>query len=87
MRLYRNIMEDLVEDQFDEIKDELDCCTCAQCRSDIIAHALNQLPPKYVVSHTGELITKLHNLEVQKVTDVRRYLIEASQIVKANPRH
>lgn len=87
MRLYRNIMEDLVEDQFDEIKDNLDCCTCEQCRSDIIAYALNQLPSKYVVSEIGELITKLHSLEVQKVTDVRRYLIEASGIVREHPRH
>lgn len=87
MRLYKNIMEDLVEDQFDEMKASLDCCTCEQCRSDIVAYALNQLPSKYVVSQTGELITKLHNLEAQKVTDVRRYLIEASLIVKENPRH
>lgn len=87
MRLYKNIMEDVVEDQFDAMKDSLDCCTCEQCRSDIIAYALNQLPSKYVVSQTGELISKLHNLERQKVTDVRRYLIEAAQLVKENPRH
>lgn len=80
-------MEDLVEDQYDEMKEDLGCCTCEQCKADIIAYALNQLPAKYVVSLTGELITKLNNLELQKVTDVRRYLIEAAEIVKAHPRH
>ena len=87
MKIYKNIMEDLVEEQFDEMKDSLECCTCEQCRGDMIAYALNQLPPKYVVSHTGELITKLNNLKVQNMTDVCRCLIEASKIVKENPRH
>ncbi len=43
-RLYKNVMEDLVEFRFDEIQSTLDCCTCEHCRNDIIAYALNLLP-------------------------------------------
>ena len=35
-RLYKNVMEDLVEFRFDEIQSTLDCCTCEHCRNDII---------------------------------------------------
>ena len=50
MKLYRNIMEDLVEEFYDDIKGKHPCCTCNQCRGDIIAYALNQLQPQYAVT-------------------------------------
>ena len=46
MTAYRNMMEIFMEQLFDDRKDQIDCCTCPECRSDIIALALNQLPPR-----------------------------------------
>ena len=48
MSEYKNIMEDLVLEEFENAAQTLGCCTCEDCRNDIIAYALNQLPPKYV---------------------------------------
>ncbi|WP_122643392.1 late competence development ComFB family protein [Luxibacter massiliensis] len=87
MKLYKNIMEDLVEEQFDHIKNSLDCCTCEQCRSDMIAYTLNHLPSRYVVSQAGEIISKVNSLKGQHMTDIRTELMRASQIVKNHPRH
>ena len=45
---YQNVMEILVEQMYSSIESTLDCCACPLCKADIIAYALNQLPPKYV---------------------------------------
>ena len=83
MKMYQNIMETIVE----ELKDSLDCCTCAQCRSDMIAFALNQLPTRYVATSAGGTISKADSLRIQHMTDIRTALIKASKIVKDSPRH
>ena len=53
MRKYENIMEAIVEEELAVMAPELECCTCEQCRNDMAAWALNQLPPKYVVTQAG----------------------------------
>ena len=50
MAEYKNMMENLVEDEYGRAASSLGCSTCDICRSDIIAYALNLLPPKYVVT-------------------------------------
>ena len=78
-RLYKNVMEDLVEFRFDEIQSTLDCCTCEHCRNDIIAYALNLLPQKYVVSDKGAV--------AQHSSDIMAALTKGAEIVKKSPRH
>jgi competence protein ComFB len=87
MKMYQNIMENIVEEQFDILNDTLGCCTCQQCRSDIIAFALNQLPSRYVATSAGSTISKADSLRIQHMTDVRTALIKGAQIVKEHPRH
>lgn len=87
MPAYRNVMEILLEELFDKMKDQLDCCTCEECRSDIIALALNQLPPHYVRTPKGELLSKLDQLSSQNSTDALAALTQAVEKVKASPRH
>lgn len=87
MKLYHNAMEDLVEELFDEMKSEFECCTCEQCRADIIAYGLNQLPGKYVVTKAGGAISKADSLRFQHITDIRAALMRGVQIVKEYPRH
>ena len=57
MKLYINMMEAMVEDELDKMGDSLGCCLCDQCRGDIAAYALNQLPPRYVVTKAGGAIS------------------------------
>lgn len=50
----RNYMEDVVIDVLNILlKDRSNVCKSKQCKLDIIAFALNRLPPKYIVSERG----------------------------------
>lgn len=62
-------------------------CKCDRCRADIMAFALNRLPPRYFVSLKGKVFT---NFEAQKVPDKARILAEVvagAQIVATSPSH
>lgn len=87
MKMYVNMMETIVEEALDAMADSLDCCTCEQCRNDIAAYALNQLPSRYVVTKAGGAISKADTMRIQHLTDVRTALVQAAQIVKEQPRH
>lgn len=80
-------MEHLLEELLDERKDQLDCCTCETCRNDIIALALNRLPPRYVCTPEGEMITKLDQIGPQNKADAMAALAQAVKMVKAEPHH
>ena len=87
MKKYENMMETIVEEELDAMAPELECCTCEQCRNDMTAWALNQLPPKYVVTQAGGAISKADTMRIQHLTDVRTALVQAAQMVKEHPRH
>lgn len=86
-KLYYNIMEEIVEMEYTRNKSVLDCCECNRCKNDIIAYTLSNISPKYVVSHEGELYSKISAIHTQVQTDITRLLIQAARIVKENPRH
>lgn len=87
MPMYRNVMEILVEDKLKRVLNSLDCCTCEQCQNDIIAHALNHLPPRYSVSSKGELYTKAGAMGLQCSADIMSAISQAVVAVKEHPRH
>ena len=87
MKAYQNIMEALVEEGYENTKDQLNCCTCDQCHADVVAYALNHLPPLYAVSPTGVSIAKVVNLRCQHLADIQKCLVQAAQIVSQRPRH
>ncbi|MCP4652125.1 MAG: late competence development ComFB family protein [Candidatus Omnitrophica bacterium] len=83
-----NYMEDIVSDVLDEVLVDMeDSCKCEKCKHDVLALALNKLPPKYVVTEKGRLYTKLSELEVQFKADVIKEIIVAFGAVKARPQH
>ena len=55
----KNSNEDLVADLTKEIMAETDMCHCDKCRLDVMALALNHLPPAYVVTFKGELFANI----------------------------
>ena len=87
MSAYRNLMEPLVEEEFETLAPTLNCCTCDACRSDIIAFALNQLPPKYVATQKGEAYSKTYILRNQHAADIMSALTKAANVVGKSPRH
>ena len=87
-RKLKNYMEEVVDRKLKELlQDRNDVCQCKHCRLDIMAIALNDLPPRYIVSEKGEVYSKVSSLMVQFSTDVTRALVEAIEMVKENPRH
>ena len=87
MKKYVNVMESIVEETLDSMSGILDCCLCEQCRNDVAAHALNQLPPRYVATNIGGAISKADTMRTQHTADVRTNIIRAAQIINQHPRH
>jgi len=65
----------------------MNACACERCQFDISAMALNNLPPKYVVTRKGQLYTKLNAFQQQFNVDVISAVSRAASIVSKNPRH
>ena len=83
----RNYMEICVEDALMPILKTLDVCTCERCRCDIMAIALNALPPKYVVTPRGHLFSKIDTLRQQNDVDLISAITKGATIVSRMPRH
>jgi competence protein ComFB len=84
----KNYMEDLVWQKIDEVlAEQPDMCRCEQCRYDVASLALNSLPPRYVVTATGETYTRIKALEMQFIIDIISAISRAAIIVQAKPRH
>lgn len=82
-----NYMETLVYEILDDVMDKMECCKCEHCRMDVAAIALNSLIPKYVVTDSGKLYTKINLLQQQFDVDVLSAVTKAALIVKEHPRH
>jgi len=54
-------------------------------RLDVMAYALNRLPPKYVATQRGHVYTRVQELRQQFRTDIVVELTKALQLVMANP--
>lgn len=85
--ILRNLMEDVVIMQLDELMKVFGCCQCEQCRLDIASYALNRLPAKYVVTTQGELLSKLDSLDVQFEANITAAITQGILLVSKNPRH
>lgn len=83
----KNYMEEIVFKQIKDVLKDIEICTCEKCTMDIAALALNNLPPKYVVTEKGELYSKIDTLKQQFEVDVIAAITKAAVTVKRNPRH
>ncbi len=78
-----NVAELAVKERIEEAMDNFKCCQCDHCVKDVLALAVNNLPPKYIVRN-----------ELDQALEIRRYdadvisaLVNAVIKVKQNPRH
>jgi|GEM_PF-144882 len=82
-----NILEEVIRMEAPKIMAELDVCRCEKCVNDVMALALNNMPPKYVVSKKGALFAKIASYGKQYQTDIFSSVTQASVIVKNSPNH
>ena len=83
----KNYMEEIVFNMMQEVLSDINCCSCEKCILDIAAVALNDLPPKYIVTEKGELYSKIGTLRQQFEVDVISAITKAAVMVKRRPRH
>jgi len=84
-----NFMEEAVRRVLEEMQQEGPTGAgdlTEMARMDVLAYALNRLPPKYVVTQKGHLYTRVNELQQQFRTDILVELTKAIAFVKAHPR-
>ena len=83
-----NYMEGVVTSYVEEVTgSEADFCDCPRCRLYVIAIALNDVKPKYVVTTKGFAYARMGELQAQFKADTIVAVSRAMKIVKAHPRH
>ncbi len=83
-----NFMEDVVSSYVDEVlKTDKTLCGCPRCRLDIIALALNDVKPKYVVTTKGYAYARMGELQAQFRADTIVAVTKALKVVREHPRH
>ncbi len=82
-----NIMVECVTETIDSVLSMYDCCKCEKCRMDMIALALNRLPPRYVVRTSGAALTRFTLSREQEKAEVITAIVQAVELVSKNPRH
>jgi competence protein ComFB len=80
-------MEEIVFNLIKEVLADINVCTCEKCVLDIAAVALNDLPPKYIVTERGEIYSRIETLKQQFEVDVIAAITKAAVLVKRKPRH
>jgi len=83
----KNIMEDLVEWKLNELLRSAAMCCCERCRADVKALALNKLPPRYVVSVSGDVYSHFDAMNVQTQVNITAAIAAAIRIVRESPHH
>jgi len=83
----KNYMEEVVLNLLRDVLEDMDMCKCEFCVMDVAALALNDLPPKYIVTEKGELYSKVNSLRNQFEVDVIASITKAAVAVKKSPRH
>ena len=83
----RNVSEDLVDMYLEECIKNSGMCTCARCRADVRAFALNNFPPRYVVTEFGDALTRALALSTQFQADIITAIMRGVLLVRDNPRH
>ncbi len=81
-----NVTEKLVLNKLDATLKKMNCCRCDRCKEDIVAIALNNLKPMYMVATKDEITQKIHKLK-DIGSEVTTEVIKAVLTVRKNPRH
>jgi competence protein ComFB len=84
----KNVLEAMVAREYAELLLTMPgACGCALCREDVLVYALNRLPPRYVATLTGEVLSEVQMDAEQGRADITVALLEGIRVVAAAPRH
>jgi competence protein ComFB len=85
---YENYIEKVVRDELKNMfeKDKT-LCKCDNCYQDMMTLTMNNLPPMYVASNVGHILTMYNLTRDQLRAQVMVEILKAVMTVKKNPRH
>lgn len=82
-----NIFEELVKNKVRTIIESIDMCKCEKCQLNACAIALNSLPPKYVTTTKGTLLSQISVSDLNNQTTIEVEVLKALKIVRNCPLH
>ncbi|CAA7601008.1 Late competence development protein ComFB [Acididesulfobacillus acetoxydans] len=83
-----NITEMVVREALqDYLRQAKPPCTCDRCQADILALALNRLPPRYAVTLRGEILSTWESRALPSHARIMSELVRAAEQVAAAPSH
>lgn len=82
-----NLMEEIVVLKVDMAMNESGVCNCQLCRADVLAYALNHLPPKYAVTSGGNVFGHMITSSLQMQAEIMVAITEGIEMVQKHPRH
>ncbi|MBR5486086.1 MAG: late competence development ComFB family protein [Oscillospiraceae bacterium] len=83
-QIIANVMERVVLERLDDAFSKFKCCKCDRCRKDVVALALNKLPPRYIVVDEKDISSYAAMINTAEVTTA---IVQAVLQVRSNPRH
>lgn len=82
-----NLVEHHVAEAYEQLRRHFpQFCGCAVCRADVMVHALNRLPARYVASPTGSAVTELQLDKDQNRARIDVMVLEGFKKVERSPR-
>lgn len=85
--VFENIMELVVKNQVEDMMERSNQCHCDKCKMDVMALVLNKIPPKYVATNKGALITRVQSYSRQGTADLTAAITAAMETVRNFPLH
>ena len=95
--MIRNLVEEHVQVSYDALRGNFPAfCGCEYCRDDIFVFALNRVPPRYVASLEGQVVTEVNLEKQQKRAEIDVVVMDlelgtadgtsiAARLLSANP--
>ena len=82
--MIKNIVEDVVAREYEQLKSTIAGFEDSETmKDDVMAYALNRLPPRYVARRTGQIVTNLSMQSDQEMARVSVVLLEAFRVVRS----
>ncbi len=84
----KNVMEIVVRDVLMANKNDLYLtCTCTRCLDDVMASALNNLPPRYIVNEDHQpYVRVMHEANQEGAIAILKTVTQSASMVSKNPR-
>lgn len=86
-RNIHNVMEDMVRIEIEENIDDLGICPCPVCRRDLMTLTLNNVPPKYVNTEKGAIMSKVGSMSRAEKIKLLAEIAHYAEMVRDRPRH